>query len=489
VIGIVTVADYGESLDEYSMYGYVDYALKGYRFARSPAELADYRPDNLIRSSYYIAGGLANRLLQKIVPAWTAVTAWHLVYFLTFLGGAWALYLLAARWLSSISAFAVTLLYISQPLFWGHAFINPKDIPFTALFIASVYTGFRMSDKLRSSPWMDSRVLPAALLLGLTSSIRVAGPLAGMIVIAHAIHRLRTRSMLLVGTYVAIAGLTTYLSWPLLWHGPFSHYAATVDVMLNFGWSESVLFGGHLYPGTDLPRAYLPMLVVIQLTEPLLLLGAAGLLLCVLDMIRGQHQPPLALFLIWTVAPALAIIGLQSTLYDNARQAHFLLPPIFILAGVALERILAWIGRPPVTGAVILIAALPGILAAVQLHPYEYVYYNGLVGGTRGAYGRYEMDYWGTSFRELITHINAEAHDRVNVLIYGPPEVTARYGGDQLTIYKAPYYGPGRQDYVAILIRGSWNERLCASAPIDFQVGRLGATFGLIRVPVDGKAC
>ncbi len=34
------------------------------------------------------------------------------------------------------------------------------------------------------------------------------------------------------------------------------------------------------------------------------------------------------------------------------------------------------------------------------MHPYEYVAYNQLVGGTEGAWGRFEGDYWSTGLRE-----------------------------------------------------------------------------------------
>ena len=35
----------------------------------------------------------------------------------------------------------------------------------------------------------------------------------------------------------------------------------------------------------------------------------------------------------------------------------------------------------------------------INLHPLEYLYYNSLVGGLKGAFGKYETDYWGNSLR------------------------------------------------------------------------------------------
>jgi hypothetical protein len=38
----------------------------------------------------------------------------------------------------------------------------------------------------------------------------------------------------------------------------------------------------------------------------------------------------------------------------------------------------------------------------VRLHPYQLVYFNSLVGGPSGAQNRFEMDYWGFSYKEAM---------------------------------------------------------------------------------------
>ena len=43
----------------------------------------------------------------------------------------------------------------------------------------------------------------------------------------------------------------------------------------------------------------------------------------------------------------------------------------------------------------------------VRLHPYEYLYYNSLVGGLEGASRRYDLDYWFGSMPEAIDHLEA----------------------------------------------------------------------------------
>ena len=51
-----------------------------------------------------------------------------------------------------------------------------------------------------------------------------------------------------------------------------------------------------------------------------------------------------------------------------------------------------------------------------QLHPDEYVYYNLLTGGVKGAAGAYELDYWGNSLleatKDLAEYIALEYGDK-----------------------------------------------------------------------------
>jgi hypothetical protein len=48
----------------------------------------------------------------------------------------------------------------------------------------------------------------------------------------------------------------------------------------------------------------------------------------------------------------------------------------------------------------------PGIVGIVQLHPYEYSYYNSFIGGTNGAFRRYETEYWLTCYKEAVEQLN-----------------------------------------------------------------------------------
>jgi hypothetical protein len=60
------------------------------------------------------------------------------------------------------------------------------------------------------------------------------------------------------------------------------------------------------------------------------------------------------------------------------------------------------LSRPLRIATVSLLVALGGITIVdmIQLHPYEYAFFNRSFGGLRAALGRYETDYWGVSHKE-----------------------------------------------------------------------------------------
>src|ERR1044071_8911542 len=154
LIGVFVFRDYGLTWDEPYFYSYGD-AL-GYAY--NPVNWFSGHFD--LNNSYGISGDdhktrgpaylfLARNFVYGLEALGSdSASAWHLVNFLFFQLGIYFLYRLARRWLQTPAAFAITLLFSTQPLLWGHAFINPKDPPFLTFFLASVCLGFEMVDRI-----------------------------------------------------------------------------------------------------------------------------------------------------------------------------------------------------------------------------------------------------------------------------------------------------------------------------------------------------
>jgi hypothetical protein len=90
--------------------------------------------------------------------------------------------------------------------------------------------------------------------------------------------------------------------------------------------------------------------------------------------------------------------------YDGLRHILFVLPLLAILAALALDFVYGRL-RPRTAKAVLGLGGLYllyHLTILVRLHPHESVYFNRIVGGLPGAYGWYETDYWGNSYREAV---------------------------------------------------------------------------------------
>jgi hypothetical protein len=120
----------------------------------------------------------------------------------------------------------------------------------------------------------------------------------------------------------------------------------------------------------------------------------------------------------WLLIPIAGEILLKLNLYNNFRQFLFIVPPLFIMAAISFDRLSLIIRSQSL--ALVLSAALllPGVIAQVSLYPYQYVYYNGLVGWTEQVQGIYETDYWDTSLCQTAEYLDQTAPKGSSVALH-----------------------------------------------------------------------
>jgi hypothetical protein len=583
ILGILLTRHYGESWDELKFYKYADLSLHAYSIWPTTGAVPEFGNtyDNY-GPAYVMLVSLGASALQIFIP-WSLSDLRHLLYFLTFLVGVWAFYALARRWLSQIAAFGAALLFMAQPLFWGHAFISPKDIPFLTFFLLSLLFGLRLFDNPQPlslngfSPrsrrillvltalwlasvfvlflgvdlvhaWIDSAVRAAAagqpnliariasdldkvepdvytqryftlfiqarliyfllstlflvylyhhlapttlqsltsillpaIFLGLATSIRLLGPLAGLLITIYALRGNGKNAILTLAVYASFALAAMYVSWPYLWPDPLGRFVESLRVMSQYPWPGQVLFDGTQYASTDIPRSYLPVLLGIQLTEPVWVLFIAGLTVAIAGFVnRREYVDLLALTLVWFVLPLTGFIVSRSPLYDNFRQIFFILPPVFLMAGVVFEKI----KRPAMQMALIVLIVLPGIIGIIRLHPYEYIYYNTFVSGELGAFRRFELDYWGTSYREAADWLNKSAPPDANVWVDGPAHLLDMYLREDLDLYSTYEAERAEQyDYAVSTTRYGLDLTSFPDAKIAYKIERSNALLAVIKQP------
>lgn len=505
IVGLLIVRDFGVSYDEPEYYLYAANSVDAYRSFFALAYTPDFGPHDLPNygPAFILFPELGIRILRLVFPDFRAADAWHFSYFLLFQLGGFCLYSLARRWFQTWTAWGLLILYTFQPLLWGHAFINPKDVPFMVFCLFTLWSGFRLADSLAklnsdmrnshirkpstprfrvkdSLPYLRSpHVLLAGILLGMTMSIRLLGPLPGLIVILYLALTLREEWLSVTTAYLLVAVLTMFLSWPYLWQDPVGHWIDSLVLMVNFPWPGRVLFNGQFYDPDGLPASYLPTLLNLQLTEPLLILMYAGLAMLIFFTLR--KRTPLDLLLVVGIGgllPLAFLILTRATMYDNFRQILFLLPPLILLAGLPLDQIFSALKTPLLRLALLLLLAAPGIYAIIELHPYQYVYYNSLTGGTSGAFRKFELDYWCTSYREAALWLNDNASQNASVGADEADHLLPLYLRQDLVSLSS---SDEEYDYFIVTSRYNHDLTLFPGAPVLDSIMRGDAVLAIVK--------
>jgi hypothetical protein len=153
---------------------------------------------------------------------------------------------------------------------------------------------------------------------------------------------------------------------------------------------------------------------------------------------------------------------------------------LILLAGLGLDLVFSTLRPLALRIVVLLLLVLPGMYAIVRLHPYQYVYYNTLVGGTGGAFRNYEMDYWFTSFRDVAYWLNQNAPTNANVESEGPDFLLPRYLRTDLKLISKP-----GQPFDFFVTTSRYNKDLTShpDANVIYSIARDGAILAVIKHP------
>jgi hypothetical protein len=242
---------------------------------------------------------------------------------------------------------------------------------------------------------------------------------------------------------VLIAYPLMLVFWPWAQSDPIHHPLEALAVFSKEIFWSKVLFDGQLVSANNLPWDYLPVFIGLALPELTLALFLAAPIVTAIALLRRdawrcERVLPLFLLGFTIVFPVVYAIAVKAVLFNGMRHFIFVLPPIAVAAGLIGERALGWLDtfeyRRPVYAALGLYG-LAHVSIMVMLHPDQYVYYNGFVGGVAGAENRFKLDYWANSFAEAVRGLEnqlrkqygADFEDREFTVAVTGPVVSARY--------------------------------------------------------------
>jgi hypothetical protein len=417
LIAAFTFRDYGLGWDDYTHAQYGELLLALYR-----SGFTDTRALSFV-NLYEYGGGfdMAAALAAKVLP-FTLFETRRLMGAVVGLLGLVATWRTGRRFGGPPGGLIALILLATCPLYYGHMFFNPKDAPFAAT-MAFLTLGLVRAFEEYPQP-ARATVLLFGSGLGLTIGSRVIGGLSGLYALAAALLVLAVEARALglraaaarLGSFIlrlapglVLGYLVMGLVWPWGVVNPLNPLRATIYFSSFFEKPWRELFGGVLILVVDMPRIYVPTLFALTTPEILLALAPCGLALALIKVMRDDIPVSrrAVLLLIATAAalPILFTVATRPAMYNGIRHFVFVTPALAVLAGLAGAWALELLrdrGRATVAAGVIVLAglvALP-VVEMVRLHPYEYTYFNRLVGGVRGAQSRYMLDYWGLSFKQ-----------------------------------------------------------------------------------------
>jgi hypothetical protein len=491
IVGLLTFQDYGMSLDEPLFYSYGD--AIGYAYTPTEWFSGDF---DLINAYGASPGDHANRgpayLLVARIPAHLlqslgvdVASSWHLVNFLTFQIGLYFFYIFCLRWMRPWAAFGATAFMSTQPILWEHAFINPKDPPFLVFFLITLELGFRMAERLANPQPGETKsqtlryILLPAIFLGLTTNIRVLGPLAAVLAGLYFLTLRKPARIWWFIPYGLIAYAVMVITWPYLWEAPIGKFIQVVRFMADNPTTLQVYFYGALYPADNLPLRYLPAMMLFTLTEPVWPLAGLGFVIAAIKSFRNEIQwNTLLPTLGWFAIPFIYVLLRQPPMYDGFRHFLFITPPLFVLAGIALDAIFQRVQHNWIRAILLLALLLPEIIPDVDLHPYQYTYYNQFVGGTGEAAQRFETDYWLTCYKEAVENLEPFAEEPIKLFVKREFYLAAYYAPENIDVrnYKQRRIVTG--DYVLEHSRANPAlQRFKDIRPYFLRVEREGAIF------------
>ncbi len=421
VVGLAVLDDYGVGVDEQALrriaQAAITYALGDTETLHAPPGLPPH--DRHYGVVFEVPLVLIERLLG-LTDSRAIYLSRHLLTHLCFLAGgggaAWlASRLFGSRWLALLALG----LFVLHPRLYAHSFFNTKDIPFLVAFLGCL--------ALIHRAWQRGGVGAYALCgvgVGVATNLRIMG---GGLFVAVVVMRVvdwgwagsraeRRQVGRTLGVFGLAGVLTLYAVSPHLWGNPLE-VVETFTVFSQHPFRVVTLFQGEAIRWPAIPAHYIPTWLAITTPPGVLLLsliGAAGVLWRTLthpgELLRNPTTRFEGLLVACVLLPVGAVIVLNANVYNNWRQMYFLYAPLCLLAVAGLRRLAGVCRWPALRAGVygLAVAGLAGVvIEMVGLHPYQHLYFNRLVDRHTPEYlrGQYDMEYWGTAYREGLEYL------------------------------------------------------------------------------------
>lgn len=345
------------------------------------------------------------------------------------------------------------IIMLVSPRFLGDALMNPKDIPFAAGYIMAIYNMVAVLDRMpKPGRW---NLVGLAVGLGIALGIRAGGLLSfgifGMFAGLHFLmknggfrafsngEQLRRYGLMVVGV-AAVGYVFALLFWPYALQAPLTNPFVALSKFSDLEVKIRVLFEGRNVMSNVTPWYY-PVKWIAYTIPLAALAGFVGGILLLPRLLRRLNPLWVLLAFFTAIFPVFYVVYKNSVIHDGWRHLTFAYPSLVVCAALFWDELAHWFSEKKyaqwaVYGGVALLSADAGAFIAAN-PKFPYVYFNPIPGGTAGAFGKFETDYWGVSTRQGIEWLESQGILKPDMsemvviatnMFYSTKVLTAKYG-------------------------------------------------------------
>lgn len=389
--------------------------------------------------------------------------AYNLAIIVSGVSGIVILYFFLAQAINVETAIVAAIILSLFPRYFGDLHNNMKDVPQAAAFTLAIWMVWRLF-MYRTPRDLMLAVTSFAIAFNTKVNTLAVPIIAGLWIPFTPIESGFTWSkkrFFPILLYFPLALLAAFAVWSYFWTDPIGQLLYIYRFFQDNTKSIEVLYFAKWYcSGTNVPWHYPLGYLAITTPLPVLVFFLIGLI----RLIGLIKKPLSSLLLLWFFVPLARYFIPEMGVIDGIRHFEEVVFPLAAIAAVgamSLARILGrWLPKAGIRliGLIGLISLMWNI---ISYHPYQITYFNELVGGSRGAMGHFDLDYWGTSQKAAMRWLNENARKGAAVHIVLASDVATKYlRADLRERVNTLYFDSS--DYVVMLNRQGFFYRFVA---------------------------
>ena len=363
------------------------------------------------------------------------------------------LYLFSKKIFNKNIALVSVLLTLLNPFFFGHMGMNSKDI---VIFFSLIWFAYYFYLYCVENKNITKNLLLSSFFIGFGCGVRltflvVVFPvvICGLI---YLFNRYRSDYLDLIkrlSLHILIAFFITIFLVVLCWPHIFASIQSdnlfrflSIIIKNTINWNDGPKIGilnGEYYEVFNTPKSYFIYFIVYRLPIyfSILLIFSYYLMFFKKLKIRDEIVDFNNKFLIINLIaffPILLVLILSANVYDNIRLFLFVIPFFCIIASFSINQLFKTFKdntKNKIFVSIIFILFSVSFYRFLILTPYQYTYVNYVYPSYEKTIDKFEQDYWGTSYKELVKKMKSE----YSIKEVQSFKIADCYGGDSTLLY------------------------------------------------------